>query len=297
MSWLTDFVKPRIQRFVKREAPENLWQKCSACEQMLFNRDLQENLYVCKHCGHHLKFPPKERVSHLFDGGDYTRLSWGSVLSDPLHFRDSKKYADRLKEAKSKTGEEDAIILARGTLGGRLIIVACFNFDFIGGSMGMAVGEALVRGAEAALEDRAPFIVIPASGGARMQEGIFSLMQMPRSVIAISRLKENGVPYVTVLTNPTTGGVSASFAALGDLAIGEPGAIIGFTGARVIQEILRTSLPPGFQSAEFQMDHGMIDMVVHRHDLRDKLNLLCTLLMGPKRLAAQKEVRTLPFKK
>lgn len=293
MSWLTDFVRPRIRNLVRREVPENLWQKCPACEQMLFHRELQENLHVCKHCQHHLRFPLKERLASLFDQGEYAVLSIPPVPQDPLHFRDSKRYTDRLKEARAKTHADEAIVLARGEIGGHPVVVACFNFDFIGGSMGMAVGEALLKGADVAIEHKSPFIVIPASGGARMQEGILSLMQMPRSVIAVSRLKENGIPYITLLTNPTTGGVSASFASLGDIALAEPAAIIGFTGARVIQETLRIPLPPGFQSAEFQLDHGMIDMVVHRHDVKKKLAFLCAFLADVKKLQNQNRQRSL----
>lgn len=275
MSWLTDFVKPRIQSLVRKEVPDNLWQKCPACEQMLFTRELHDDLYVCKQCDHHLPLPPKERLASLFDGGVYSRIPLGQVPSDPLHFRDTKKYNDRLKDAKAKTGEEEAIILAQGFLKGHPVVVALFNFGFIGGSMGMAVGEGLVRAADVALETRAPLIVIPSSGGARMQEGILSLMQMPRSMIAVSRLRESRIPYLTVLSHPTTGGVSASFASVGDIALAEPGAIIGFTGARVIEETLRSPLPPGFQSAEFQLSHGMVDMVVHRKELRKRLAILC----------------------
>ncbi len=278
MSWLTDLVKPRIQSLVRREIPDNLWQKCPSCEQMLFQRELRENLYICKHCDHHLRIPVKERLTHLFDRGEYTRLSLPKVKEDPLHFRDTKRYTDRLKEARSKTSETDAILLVQGVIQGCPVVVACMNFDFVGGSMGMAVGEALICGADVALKDRNPFIVIPSSGGARMQEGILSLMQMPRSVLAVSRLREAGIPYLTVLTHPTTGGVSASFASIGDVTLAEPGATIGFTGARVIQETLRTPLPLGFQSSEFQKDHGMVDMIVPRQQLPQKLGFLCRFL-------------------
>ena len=281
MSWLTDFVRPRIRSLVRRDVPDNLWQKCTACEQMLFTRELQENLYVCKHCQHHARFPVKERLANLFDGGEYTRIFFPPVPQDPLHFRDSKKYTDRLKDAKAKTQEEEAIVLAQGTIDGQDVMVACFNFDFIGGSMGMAVGEALLKAAQVAVENKIPLLAIPASGGARMQEGILSLMQMPRSVLAVSHLKENKVPYLVLLTHPTTGGVSASFASLGDIAIAEPGAIIGFTGARVIQETLRIPIPPGFQTAEYQLAHGMVDLVVHRHALKDKIAFLCKMLTRP----------------
>ena len=256
---------------------------------MLFHRELRNNLYVCQHCGEHLRFPLKERLASLFDDEAYDRLSLPPVSVDPLHFKDTKRYVDRLKEARSKTQEEEAIVLAQGHIGGVGVVVACFNFDFIGGSMGMAVGEGLVKGAEVALDKRVPFIVIPASGGARMQEGILSLMQMPRSVIAVSRLKEAGIPYLVVLTNPTTGGVAASFAALGDVILAEPRAIIGFTGARVIQETLRVPLPMGFQTAEFQRDHGMVDQVVQRCHLAQTLGFLCKFFRDVQKTALPRE--------
>ena len=281
MSWFTTFVRPKINALIrKNEMPDNLWHQCTACEQMVFHKDLVAHQYVCRHCNHHMRIPVKMRLATLFDQGDYLRLSLPSVPLDPLKFKDSKKYPDRLKAARTLTDEEDAIIVAEGTIGGYPVVIAAFDFAFIGGSMGMAVGEGLVRGAARAAELKAAYITIPSSGGARMQEGILSLMQMPRSIIAVEQVKEAGLPYIPILTNPTTGGVAASFAMLGDMAIAEPGAIIGFTGARVLQETIRHALPPGFQSAEFQFDHGMVDMVIPRPEIRKKLIDILGILMG-----------------
>jgi acetyl-CoA carboxylase carboxyl transferase subunit beta len=258
---------------------------------MIFRRELQENLQVCKHCQHHLRLGAKERLAALFDQSEYIRLMPPVVPQDPLHFKDSKRYADRLKEARQKTGEEDALIAAHGKLGGVDVLIAVFDFAFIGGSMGLAVGEMFIQAAETACRLKLPLIVVPASGGARMQEGILALMQMPRSVLAVSLLKEAKLPYIALLTDPTTGGVSASFASLGDITLAEQGAIIGFTGARVIQETLRTPLPDGFQSAEFQMDHGFVDLVVHRHDLKDTLARILKVLQLSKTKASFQKVR------
>lgn len=286
MSWLTDFVRPKIRSLVsKADIPDNLWHKCPKCEQMIFHRELLENFQVCRHCQYHMRLSAKERLDLLFDHKEYVRLAYPAVPQDPLHFRDSKKYIDRLKEARQKTGEKDAIVLAKGAIGGWQAVVAVFDFTFIGGSMGLAVGEALIQGAETACNEGLPFIAIPSSGGARMQEGTLALMQMPRSILAVTRMREARLPYITLLTDPTTGGVSASFASVGDIILAESGAIIGFTGARVIKETLRTPLPEGFQSAEFQLSHGFVDIVVHRHDLKEKLALLLHLLMGEKRLS------------
>ncbi len=244
MSWLTNFVRPKIRALVRKtDVPENLWDKCPACGQMIFHRELEANLRVCTHCGHHMRIDVKRRLELLFDGGAYERAETPKVEFDPLKFRDRKRYADRLKEAQNKTEEQDAIVVAAGTVGGQRVVVAAFNFDFMGGSMGTAVGEGLVIASNLAVEQQAAFIAIPASGGARMQEGILSLMQMPRSVIAIDRVKEAGLPFVVLLTDPTTGGVTASFAMLGDIHVSEPGAQIGFAGARVIEETIREKLP------------------------------------------------------
>jgi acetyl-CoA carboxylase carboxyl transferase subunit beta len=279
MSWLTNFVRPKIRALVRKaEVPDNLWDKCSACGQMIFHRELEANLRVCPHCGHHMRIGVKKRLELLFDGGKYERAELRAVPLDPLRFRDRKKYTERLKEAQSKTEEQDAIVVASGTIGGLKVVVAAFNFDFMGGSMGVAVGEGLVTAAERAVAEKAALIAIPASGGARMQEGILSLMQMPRSVIAVDRVKEAGLPYLVLLTDPTTGGVSASFAMLGDIQISEPGAQIGFAGARVIEETIREKLPEGFQRAEYLLDHGIVDLVVARKDLPVELSRIIGLL-------------------
>lgn len=281
MSWFTTFVRPKINALMhKKEIPDNLWDKCTDCEQMIFHRDLVTNQYVCSHCAHHMAIPVKMRLENLFDQGNYTRVSLPAIPIDPLKFKDSKKYPDRIKAAREKTGEMDAIIVAEGYVGGYPVVVSAFDFSFIGGSMGLGIGEGLVRGAERACELKAAYIAIPSSGGARMQEGILSLMQMPRSVIAVEQVKDAGLPYIPILTNPTTGGVAASFAMLGDIAIAEPGALIGFTGPRVLQETIRCTLPLGFQSAEFQRDHGMVDMVVHRSQIRQKLIDILSVLMA-----------------
>lgn len=281
MSWFTTFVRPKISALMrKKEIPDNLWHKCTDCEQMIFHKDLVANQHVCSHCGYHMSIPVKMRLEGLFDQGNYTRVPIPTVAVDPLKFKDSKKYPDRLKTARESTGEIDGIIVAEGYIGGYPVVVAAFNFAFIGGSMGLGIGEGLVRGADRACELKAAYITIPASGGARMQEGILSLMQMPRSVIAVEQVKEAGLPYIPILTNPTTGGVAASFAMLGDIAIAEPGALIGFTGPRVLQETIRCTLPLGFQSAEFQLAHGMVDMVIHRSNIRQKLIDIFSVLMS-----------------
>lgn len=281
MKWFTDYVRPKLNAIVgKKEVPDNLWVKCPGCDQMLFKKDLVSSQQVCRHCDHHLKFPVKDRFASMFDNGEYQLIPIPPVQVDPLKFKDSKKYPDRLKAARQKTGNDDAILVAEGRMGGHPVVIAAFDFDFIGGSMGMAVGEGLVTGAEHAARKKAAFITIPASGGARMQEGILSLMQMPRSIFAIEQVKHAGLPYIVVLTHPTTGGVSASFAMVGDIQIAEPGAVIGFTGARVIQETIRTTLPEGFQSSEFQLDHGMVDIVLHRKDIPKKLTSILDCLLA-----------------
>lgn len=284
MNWLTNFVRPKIRALVgtQKEIPDNLWEKCPGCNAMLFKRELEENLNVCRHCGHHHKLPPTKRLEMLFDDGVYTLVSIPKVLVDPLKFRDQKKYADRLKDAQSKTGQQDAIIVGEGLIGGQPAVVAAFNFAFLGGSMGMAVGEGLVTAAQKAISNRAAFIVVPASGGARMQEGMLSLMQMPRSIIAAKQVKDAGLPYIVVFTDPTTGGVTASFAMTGDIHIAERGALIGFAGSRVIESIVREVLPPGFQRSEYLLDHGMIDIVVSRHELRETLVRVLGLLRPAK---------------
>ena len=279
MSWLTNFVRPKIRALVRKtDVPENLWDKCPACGQMIFHRELEANLRVCTHCGHHMRIDVKRRLELLFDGGAYERVETPKVEFDPLKFRDRKKYSDRLREAQGKTEEQDAIVVAHGMVGGQKAVVGAFNFDFMGGSMGTGVGEGLVTASDLAVKEQAAFIAIPASGGARMQEGILSLMQMPRSVIAIDRVKEAGLPFIVLLTDPTTGGVTASFAMLGDIHVSEPGAQIGFAGARVIEETIREKLPEGFQRAEYLLDHGIIDVVVARKDLPRELGKIIGLL-------------------
>ncbi len=279
MNWISNFVRPKIRALVqKTEVPENLWLKCDACGAMIFHRELEASHRVCPHCGHHMRIGPGERLALLFDGGEYQRIELPDVPADPLKFRDKRRYSERLKEAQSKTGEKDAIVVAHGTLGGKPLVAAAFNFSFMGGSMGIAVGEALVAAARLAVLQDSALLVIPSSGGARMQEGILSLMQMPRTVIAVDMVRDAGLPYLVLLTDPTTGGVSASFAMLGDITLAEPGAVIGFAGARVIEETIRETLPDGFQRAEYLLEHGMIDMVVRRRDLHDVLARILSLL-------------------
>jgi acetyl-CoA carboxylase carboxyl transferase subunit beta len=279
MDWLNNFVRPKIRALVqKTEVPDNLWEKCTSCGQMIFQRELDENSRVCPHCGHHMRLEVVARLKMLFDEGAYKTIDLPKPPLDPLKFRDRKRYSDRMKEAQAKTGRQDAIIVAHGTIGGHKTVVAAFDFGFMGGSMGIAVGEALVAAGRLAVAEEAALLAIPASGGARMQEGILSLMQMPRSIIAVEMVKEKGLPYIVLLTDPTTGGVTASFAMLGDIHIAEPGAVIGFAGARVIAETIREQLPVGFQRAEYLQEHGMVDMVVPRKELRDTLARVLGLL-------------------
>ncbi len=279
MNWISNFVRPKIRALVqKKDVPEDLWEKCPECSAMIFHRELDANLRVCPHCGHHMRIGAKERLAMLFDEGEYSLIELADSPADPLKFRDRKRYPERLKEAQAKTGAKEAILVAHGRIGGEQVVAAVFDFGFMGGSMGVAVGGALVSAARLAVLQEAPLLVIPSSGGARMQEGILSLMQMPRTVLAVDMVREAGLPYLVLLTDPTTGGVSASFAMLGDIAMAEPGAIIGFAGVRVIEETIRETLPENFQRAEFLLDHGMIDMVVHRRDLRDTLIRILALL-------------------
>jgi acetyl-CoA carboxylase carboxyl transferase subunit beta len=283
MSWLTR-VRNSIPFLPKRETPDNLWHKCPECEAMVFTREYEENLFVCPRCEHHGRIGPTRRFEMLLDPG-YTVLPPPQVREDPLKFRDSKRYTDRLKAARVKTGEPDALINARGAVDGHRLVLGVQDFAFMGGSMGMAVGAAFVAGARAAIADRTPYAIVTAAGGARMQEGILSLMQMPKATVAIAELKEAGLPYLVILTDPTTGGVTASYAMLGDVHVAEPGALIGFAGQRVIENTIREKLPEGFQRAEYLLDHGMVDMVVHRKDLRGRLALLLDYLT-PRREAA-----------
>ncbi|MHA1108201.1 MAG: acetyl-CoA carboxylase, carboxyltransferase subunit beta [Alphaproteobacteria bacterium] len=281
MNWLTNYVRPKIQALVQRtDVPDNLWHQCPACEQMIFHRELEAALQVCTHCGHHMRIGAKRRLEILFDEGEYQTIELPRLTGDPLKFRDRKRYTDRIKEARSTHNAEDALVVAHGKMGGRNVVIAVFNFQFMGGSMGLAVGKGLLSAARLAVLQDSPLIVFTASGGARMQEGVLSLMQMPRTIIAVNEVKQAGLPYIVVMTDPTTGGVTASFSMLGDIAISEPGAVIGFAGARVIEETIREKLPEGFQRAEYLLEHGMIDMVVHRHQLRDALVRLTDLLLN-----------------
>ncbi|MAF97335.1 MAG: acetyl-CoA carboxylase carboxyl transferase subunit beta [Micavibrio sp.] len=284
MNWLNDYIRPRIRSLVgeQKEVPDNLWKKCPSCEGMLFHRDLEDNHNVCYHCNHHLRISVKKRLELMFDGGQYEKIALPDVAFDPLKFKDRKKYSDRLKDAQSKTGLKDAMTLAKGTIGGQKVVIAAFNFSFMGGSMGSAVGEAIVKAAEEAVKDKAALITIPASGGARMQEGMLSLVQMPRSIIAVEMVKDAKLPYIVLLTDPTTGGVSASFAMVGDIHLAEPGSTIGFAGRRVIEETVRETLPDDFQTAEYLQDHGIVDMVVERKDLHETLGRILGLLMNKK---------------
>ncbi|HYZ63033.1 MAG TPA: acetyl-CoA carboxylase, carboxyltransferase subunit beta [Acetobacteraceae bacterium] len=283
MSWLNEYVRPKIRTLLgRRDVPENLWVQCPSCQQMLFTKDLERSLKVCPHCGYHMRVTAAERLAYTFDpaetGTGYTRIELPRAPQDPLHFRDSKRYVDRLREAREKTGLNDAILVAHGAIQGHRAVVAAMAFEFMGGSMGAAVGEAIVAAARLAVLQQAPLIVFTSSGGARMQEGAVSLMQMPRSVIATRLVKEAGLPFIVVLTDPTTGGVTASFAMLGDLQLAEPGALIGFAGARVIEQTVRETLPDGFQRAEYLHEHGIVDMVVKRSEMRDVLGRLISLL-------------------
>ena len=283
MSWLNR-VRNKIPFLPKRETAEHLWHKCRECDAMIFNKEWEENLSVCPNCGHHGRIGPRARFEQILDPG-YSMLPPPQVREDPLRFRDSKRYTDRIRAARQQTGEPDALLNARGTIEGHRAVVGVQDFAFMGGSMGLGVGAAFVAGARAAVADRCPYIIFTAAGGARMQEGILSLMQMPKTTVAIAELKEAGLPYIVVLTDPTTGGVTASYAMLGDVHLAEPGALIGFAGQRVIESTIREKLPEGFQRAEYLLEHGMVDMVVDRADLKQRLALLIGYL-APERKAA-----------
>ncbi|MBN8890043.1 MAG: acetyl-CoA carboxylase subunit beta [Rhodospirillales bacterium 70-18] len=279
MNWLTEFVRPKIRTLLgRRDVPENLWVQCPSCQQMTFHTELEKNQKVCGHCGHHMRVGALERLAWTFDGGSCTRIELPKVPVDPLRFRDSQRYPDRLKQAREKTHLDDAVVVAHGLIGGQKAVVAVMAFEFMAGSMGAAVGEGLLAAAKLAVLQDAPLIVFTASGGARMQEGAVSLMQMPRSIIASRMVKEAGLPFITVLTDPTTGGVTASFTMLGDIQIAEPGALIGFAGARVIEQTVREKLPEGFQRAEYLLEHGILDMVVKRTEMAATLARLVSLL-------------------
>lgn len=281
MSWLTNYVKPKIGKILgnRDNIPENAWLKCPDTGMIIHHRDLESNLFVSPHSDYHFPMPVEARLKCIYGGGDYIRIQTPSGLNDPLQFKDFKKYSDRLRASRTKTNEEDAIVVARGTVKGAKLVTAVFNFSFMGGSMGTAVGEGIVTAAECAVKQQAGLLIVPASGGARMQEGIISLMQMARTTVAINRVKDAGLPYIVLLSNPTTGGVSASFAMLGDIHMAEPKCVIGFAGRRVIEQTVRETLPDDFQTAEYLKQHGMVDMVVHRKDLHNRLGQILDLLM------------------
>ena len=281
MNWISNYVRPRINSiFSRRETPDNLWTKCKECGTMLFHREVSDNLNVCTSCGHHMAITPRDRFIALFDGGIFAEIDVPTPIDDPLTFRDQKKYPDRMKAAQKGTGEKDAMLVAAGEIGRTPIVAAGQDFSFMGGSMGMYVGNAIIAAAEAAVKAKCPLILFSAAGGARMQEGILSLMQMPRSTVAIQMLKEAGLPYIVVLTHPTTGGVTASYAMLGDVHIAEPNALICFAGPRVIEQTIREKLPEGFQRAEYLLDHGMLDRVTPRTEMRGELITIVRMLMG-----------------
>ncbi|MCR9136974.1 MAG: acetyl-CoA carboxylase, carboxyltransferase subunit beta [Alphaproteobacteria bacterium] len=280
MNWITSFVRPKINSMLgRRDVPENLWIKCPETGEMVFHTDLEENMWVIPNSGHHMKISAHAKLRYLFDDGVFEELPRPDAVQDPLKFRDSKKYADRLRDIRAKTGLDDSIIAGIGTVKGVRLVACAHDFAFIAGSLGVAAGEAIIKAFEVAIENKCPLVMFPASGGARMQEGILSLMQLPRTTVAVEMLKEAGLPYIVVLTNPTTGGVSASYAMLGDIHIAEPGAEIGFAGKRVIAQTIHQQLPEGFQTSEYLMEHGMIDMVVSRLDLPDTLARLLKILM------------------
>jgi len=272
MNWLTNFVKPKLSSLVKRKSvSEKLWTNCVSCGNMIHHKDLNENLRVCINCDYHFRMSAEERIKLFFINDEYREIELDKISDDPLNFKDKKKYKDRLKEYRKKTNREDAFILIQGSIKGKEFIIGLMNFEFMGGSMGRAVGGAIVKGAKIAVEKKLPYIVVTSSGGARMQEGIISLMQMPRTIAAVNLLNENKIPYIVILTEPTTGGVTASFAMLGDVTIAEKGATIGFAGKRVIQDTIREELPIDFQKAEYLKEHGMVDIVSHRKELRETL--------------------------
>ena len=281
MNWISNYVRPRINSiFSRRETPENLWSKCSECGTMLFHRELTDNLNVCANCDHHMALTPRDRFANLFDNGIFTEIAVPEPIADPLKFRDQKKYPDRMKAARASTTESEAMLVAEGEMGRTPIVAAAQDFSFMGGSMGMFVGNAIIAAAERAVATGRPLILFSAAGGARMQEGILSLMQMPRTTVAIQMLKEANLPYIVVLTHPTTGGVTASYAMLGDVHIAEPNALICFAGPRVIEQTIREKLPEGFQRAEYLLDHGMLDRVTPRAQMRDELITITRMLMG-----------------
>ncbi|GKY88776.1 acetyl-CoA carboxylase, carboxyltransferase subunit beta [Sinisalibacter aestuarii] len=280
MNWISNYVRPRINSlFSRREVPENLWIKCPECGQMLFHRELEQNLNVCSSCEHHMAITPRDRFAALFDGGIFSEIDVPVPVADPLHFKDQKRYPDRMKAAQKATGEKEAMLVAEGEIGRTPIVAAAQDFAFMGGSMGMYVGNAIIAAAERAVKLKRPLVLFSAAGGARMQEGILSLMQMPRTTVAVEMVREAGLPYIVVLTHPTTGGVTASYAMLGDVHIAEPNALICFAGPRVIEQTIREKLPEGFQRAEYLLDHGMLDRVTHRKAIKDELVIILRMLM------------------
>jgi acetyl-CoA carboxylase carboxyl transferase subunit beta len=279
MSWLSNFVRPKLRALIKKsDTANNLWIKCNGCEQMVYHKDLSETLSVCPTCAHHMKMSARQRIEWILDEGTIKELVLPETNIDPLKFKDNKKYLDRIKEAKNKSKSEDAIIMASGQIGGNNSIVVVLDFNFMGGSMGSAVGEGFLEAAKKAVELNIPLVIFTSSGGARMQEGIFSLMQLPKTVIGVNKLKEKNIPYIVILTDPTTGGVSASFAMLGDVTFAEPGALIGFAGPRVIQSTVNETLPDGFQTSEYLLEHGMIDDVIPRKNLKSSIANIILLL-------------------
>ncbi|MEO1292814.1 MAG: acetyl-CoA carboxylase, carboxyltransferase subunit beta [Pseudomonadota bacterium] len=287
MNWMNTIGLPKITNLLqRRDMPDNLWVKCESCEQMIFHRELKQHLYVCPYCSNHMMIGARERLAALYDYGSYTLVETPEPVADPLAFRDEKRYGDRLRDARRKTGEKEAVLVAYGPIGDVDTVTMIQNFAFMGGSMGMAVGDAMLKAAETAVERKAPLIVFAAAGGARMQEGILSLMQMPRTTIAVQMMREAGLPYITVLTHPTTGGVTASFAMLGDIQIAEPNALICFAGPRVIEQTIREKLPEGFQRSEYLLEHGMLDMVTDRREMRQELVKVLRILMRLPQLPA-----------
>ena len=283
MSWLTNFVRPKLRALIKKsDSPNNLWIKCNSCGQMVYHKDLFETMNVCPNCDHHMKMTARQRIEWILDEGTIKELNVPEINIDPLKFRDSKRYLDRLKDAKSKTNSQDAVIMASGQIGGNSAMVVALDFNFMGGSMGSAVGEGFLEATKEAVNLNIPLVIFTSSGGARMQEGIFSLMQLPKTVVGVNKLKEKNIPYIVVLTDPTTGGVSASFAMLGDVTFAEPGALIGFAGPRVIQSTVKETLPEGFQTAEYLLEHGMIDDVIPRKNLKAAISNTIFLLKNNK---------------
>ncbi|MCP8938810.1 acetyl-CoA carboxylase, carboxyltransferase subunit beta [Alsobacter sp. SYSU M60028] len=278
MNWISNVVRPKIRSFLRRDTPENLWIKCPDSGQLVFHKDVEANLFVIPGSNYHMRMAAGARLKSMFDDGVFEDIPLPEVPVDPLKFRDEKRYVDRLKDARAKTGAQDAVKVGFGEVEGLKLTVGVQDFDFMGGSLGMAAGEAVIKGLETAVERDTAFVMFAASGGARMQEGMFSLMQMPRTTVAVQRLRAARKPYIVVHTNPTTGGVTASYAMLGDIHIAEPGALIGFAGPRVIEQTIREKLPEGFQRSEYLRDHGMVDMVVHRHEIRATVARLCRLL-------------------